>query len=198
MSDQVEVIFIGAGGHASVLYDIISKQNYSLKAICSRSEGRFSNIFQSVNVNIDTIDPVLFEPTTYKLVNGVGYMPYSTSRFDIWNRYKQLDYTFASIVACSSDVSKHSTLGEGVQIMKRAVINVNAKIGANTIINTGAIIEHDSEIGASCHIAPGAVLCGNVKVDDYSFIGAGATIFQGVTLPKHSVIPAGAVISRDQ
>ena len=198
MSNQVEVIFIGAGGHASVLYEIMSKQNYSIKAIYSKSDVKIANIFKSLNVNMNTIDPVLFESTTYKLVNGVGYIPYSTARFDVWDLYKKLDYKFASVVASSSDISTDAVLGEGVQIMKRVVISVNVTIGANTIVNTGAIIEHDSEIGASCHIAPGAILCGNVKIKDYCFIGAGATIFPGVKLPKHTIVPAGAVISKER
>jgi len=33
MSDPTKLVFVGAGGHASVLYDIVTEQNYIVQAI---------------------------------------------------------------------------------------------------------------------------------------------------------------------
>ena len=47
--------------------------------------------------------------------------------------------------------------------MHDAVINANARIGKNCIINSKALVEHDVIIGDHCHIATGAIVNGEVR-----------------------------------
>ena len=197
MSDPTKLVFVGAGGHASVLYDIVTEQNYIVQAICTKPSGLISHVFKKTPLVKDRLDPVEFDPDNYKLVNCIGHMPFSTARFDAWNKYKNLGYVFETIISPRSSVSDFAYLDEGVQVMTNATINSNAKIGANTIINTGAIIEHDAKVGASCHIAPGAILCGSVSIADGSFIGAGAIIIQGVNLQQDTIVAAGSIVTKD-
>jgi sugar O-acyltransferase (sialic acid O-acetyltransferase NeuD family) len=197
MSDPTKLVFVGAGGHASVLYDIVTAQNYIVQAICTKPSGLISNVFNKISIVRDRVDPIEFDPENYKLVNCIGHMPFSTARFDAWDKYKNLGYVFETIISPRSTVSDFACLDEGVQVMTNATINSNAKIGANTIINTGAIIEHDAKVGASCHIAPGAILCGSVSIADGSFIGAGAIIIQGVNLQQDTIVAAGSIVTKD-
>lgn len=197
MSDPTKLVFVGAGGHASVLYDIVTEQNYIVQAICTKPSGLISHVFKNTPLVKDRLDPVEFDPDNYKLVNCIGHMPFSTARFDVWNEYKNLGYVFETIISPRSSVSDFAYLDEGVQVMTNATINSNAKIGANTIVNTGAIIEHDVKVGSSCHIAPGAILCGSVSIADGSFIGAGATIIQGVNLQQDTIVAAGSIVTKD-
>jgi len=197
MSDPTKLVFVGAGGHASVLYDIVTEQNYIVQAICTKPSGLISHVFKKIPLVKDRLDPVEFDPDNYKLVNCIGHMPFSTARFDVWNEYKNLGYVFETIISPRSSVSDFAYLDEGVQVMTNATINSNAKIGANTIVNTGAIIEHDVKVGSSCHIAPGAILCGSVSIADGSFVGAGATIIQGVNLQQDTIVAAGSIVTKD-
>ena len=89
------------------------------------------------------------------------------------------------------------TVDKAVQVMALAVINANAHVGDNTIINTGAIVEHDCKIGKHCHVAPGVVLCGGVVVGDLSHIGAGSVVLQNITVGTGCVVAAGSVVTRD-
>ena len=78
-----------------------------------------------------------------------------------------------------------------------AIINTDAFIGDNTIINTGAIVEHHTQIGANCHVATGATICGDVTVGDGTHVGAGATVIQGIKIGAKCIIGAGAVVITD-
>ena len=59
--------------------------------------------------------------------------------------------------------------------MHGVIVNANAKIGKNCIINTKALVEHDAVVGDNCHISTGAVLNGGVQVKDNTFFGSNST-----------------------
>jgi UDP-perosamine 4-acetyltransferase len=92
-------------------------------------------------------------------------------------------------------VSDSATIGEGAQVMARAVIGAEARIAPLALINTGAIVEHDTMIGEAAHIAPGAVLCGLVRVGARALIGAGAVLRPGVAVGEGAVVAPGAAVS---
>ncbi|NJK91158.1 MAG: hypothetical protein HC904_04570 [Blastochloris sp.] len=91
-------------------------------------------------------------------------------------------------------VSDEVSLGEGSQILTRAVLNGAVKLGDNVLVNTAAVIEHDCRIGDHSHVATGAILCGGVQVGRAVHIGAGAVIRQGLSLGDRCVVAAGAVV----
>jgi sugar O-acyltransferase (sialic acid O-acetyltransferase NeuD family) len=101
------------------------------------------------------------------------------------------------IVHPSAEVDATATLGDGVFIAPRAVVNAFAHVSFHAIINTGAIVEHECAIGVNAHIAPGAVLGGNVRIDDHTLVGLGSRVLPGVRVGKRCVIGAGAVVTRD-
>jgi tetrahydrodipicolinate N-succinyltransferase len=84
-------------------------------------------------------------------------------------------------------------IGAGSQILARAIINTEAKIGKFCVINTGAIIEHDAVIGDGTHVAPGAVVLGDARIGECCWIGANATVIQGTRVPSNTFIKANTV-----
>lgn len=138
-----------------------------------------------------------FPPERAAVVNGVGALPGSSLRRELFNRWKEKGYSFVSLVHDSAVVSGSVRMGEGVQIMAGAVVQDSAVIGANAIINTRASIDHDCIVGEHAHIAPGAVVCGGVTIEHDVFIGAGAVVIQGIGIGAGSVIGAGSLVLRD-
>lgn len=188
-----EVIFIGAGGHSSVLYEILTVDDFIIRGAIAET---ISPFFMSKNISKLT-DKDLNDNEHLNLVNGIGFMPKSSKRKDIYLAYKEKGYTFQTVISDSSFVSDYAQLSEGVQVLNSSIINANANIGHNTIINTNALIEHDVSIGKNCHIAPGAIICGNASIGNNVFIGAGAIIIQDTKIGDNKIIGAGAVVKKD-
>ena len=105
-----------------------------------------------------------------------------------------IGYDFATLIAPSAVVTDNCEIGEGAEIMHRAVIN-RARIGRNAVVNTGAIIEHDCSIGDTSFIGPGAVLGGEVEIGPDCFIGMGTCIRNGVGIAAGTVIGMGSVVT---
>ena len=88
-------------------------------------------------------------------------------------------------------------IGPGSVVMAGCVVNADAHLGAQVIVNTGATVDHDCRIEDNVHIAPGCHLCGNVVVGQDSLLGAGATVTPGVRIGRHVIVGAGSTVIRD-
>lgn len=191
------LLIIGAGGHASVLVDILREQNRDIIGIVSPEIDRSRKVFQGVCHYPYDDDALRFKPDAILLVNGIGSLPKSNLRSKIYDKFVKLGFQFASVIASDAKISDFAELCHGVQVMHGAIIQAGTIIGENTIINTGAIIDHDGDIGLNNHIAPGVTLSGQVQTKENVHIGTGASVIQSVLIGKNTVIGAGSTITKN-
>lgn len=191
------LLIIGAGGHASVLVDMLRQQKREIIGLVSPMLESKSKVFDGIEHFKSDGDVLKFDNQSVKLVNGIGSLPGNNLRAEIYSKFKALGYQFETIVASNSIVSEYVELAEGVQIFNGAIVQTNTIIGTNSIINTGAIVEHDCAIGGNNHIAPGVTLSGHVTTSEHVHVSTGATIIQNVKIGANSVVSAGATLTKD-
>ena len=197
MSDKRALIIIGAGGHASVLLDILLSQGQEVIAYISPEPAHNKKLFEGLIHLPNDRDINKYTSSEVLLVNGIGHMPKSELRSVIYNNFVNNGYQFTSVIAQSAIVSKYALIAKDAQVLTGAIIHAGASIGTNSIVNTSVIVEHDSEIKDHVHLAPNVTVCGNSVVGSKSFIGASATIIQGLVIGQHSVVGAGVTVLRD-
>lgn len=191
------VIVLGAGGHASVLVDMLRSQGVVPLALVAPAAGVARAVLADIPLWHDEAKILAHRPDEVELINGIGFLPGNALRTDLYARYRALDYRFAKVVSQKAIISDYTTLKDGIQIMAGVIIQPGCEIGENTIINTRASIDHDCRIGGNVHVAPGATLCGSVMVEDGAFIGAGATVTPGVRIGGRAVVGAGVTLVRN-
>lgn len=192
-----KLIVLGAGGHAKVLVDIIHAQRWEVLAVCDLNPLRDGTdlLGERVTGNEDIV--FRSDPGSVLLVNGIGSVGDTKARTELFHRFKQLGYAFATLISPNSCVSKNAEIGEGTCVMQGAVIQAGCRIGDNVIVNTSASVDHDCRVDNHCHIAPGVTISGNVRIGPETHIGCGATVIQGVCIGKQVVVAAGAVVIQD-
>ncbi len=191
------VILLGAGGHAKVLLDILLEQNTEILGIAEKDGvERPKDLFGVPIIGSDS-DVERYSPSEIELVNGIGSIGSTALRKRVYEKFKALGYRFRQVIHSSAVISRRAVLGEGVQVVAGAVINIGARIGENSIVNTNASVDHDCVLGAHVHIAPGVTLSGGVTVGDGSHIGTGANVVQGVCIGKGVIVAVGAVVLND-
>jgi len=195
MNDSV--LLIGAGGHASVLLDMLIQKKLNILGYVSSFPATNKTLFSDLHWFKNDDDILQFDKSIIKLANGIGSLPGNTSRADFYNKYRELGYRFATIVATDSSVSMYAYLGEGVQVMRGAIIQTGASIGCNSIVNTGSIVDHDCSIGSNNHIAPGVTISGQVTSKENVHFGTGASVIQSINVNENVVIGAGTTITKD-
>ncbi|WP_219704227.1 acetyltransferase [Marinomonas lutimaris] len=190
------VLVLGAGGHAAVVVEMLRQLDYKIVGLVAHEPPVFQPVFDGIPCFLSDDDVLSFDKSTVLLVNAIGSLPGQNTRFNVYKKFKELGYRFATLVSPNAIVSDYATLSEGVQVMPGAIINANACIGDNSIINSGAIVEHDCVIGHQSHIAPGAVISGGVITGEFVHISTGAKIIQGIHIGEHTVVGAGATVNK--
>lgn len=182
---MIDVILIGAGGHARVVKACLKTERIGL--IDSAS---------SAGSSLDGL-PVLGGDEVLVARSEPAHVAIGD------NARRRVVVERAGPRAWHSIVSPHALvigaveIGEGAFVGARAVVQPGARIGRHAIVNTAAVVEHDCVIGDFAHVAPGAVLTGAVIVGEGTLIGAGAVVTPGVTIGRDAVVGAGAVVVRD-
>jgi UDP-perosamine 4-acetyltransferase len=195
---ELPLILLGAGGHAKVLLSVARSLNRSVLGVCD-PQLFSSGVTQWRGLKVLGGDEALlqFDSGSILVLNGVGQTVGSTARRKVYERVTTDGYHFATLVHPFAWVDSSVELHEGVQVMAGSIIQADAVIGENSIINTRSAVDHDCVVGAHSHVAPGATLCGGVRVGERCFVASGATVIQGIVIGNDAVIGAGSVLVRN-
>lgn len=190
-----EIILIGSGGHAKVLFEIAQSYGIQIHGVATLEEDIPD--FLSGLPRLTDQDILSKNPSNTRLINGIGSLPFDRLRQIIYEKFTQCGFKFLSLISKHSVISESASLGDGVNIMAGVVLQAQARIGANTIINTSSSIDHDCIIGKHSHIAPGVTLSGLVAVGNNVHIGTGAIVIQSVSIGDNALVAAGSVIYKN-
>jgi UDP-perosamine 4-acetyltransferase len=182
-------IVLGAQGHAAVVIELIEAMGGTVAGCVAPPQ---ETPFGLPLLGED--EWLTHRADEYHLANGVGSVGDSRVRAAIYAKLAAMGFLFPPLVHPAASVSPSAEIADGAQVMRGALVQTRARIGANTIINTGAIVDHDCVIGPHAHIAPGAVLSGGVTIGEGAHVGTGARVIQNVAIGARAIIGAGAVV----
>ena len=188
-----KILLLGAGGHTSSCIDVIETGNqFEIAGLVEKDkEIKSSNLGYQI-MGADNNLQTLRKKYCYALIT-VGQIQSPKIRIKLYQLLKELNFILPVVISPKAYVSKHTQIGEG----HGAIINANAIIGKNCIINNKALIEHDAVIGDHCHIATGAIINGKVSVENETFIGSGSITKECISIGKNCVIGAGTILKSD-
>jgi sugar O-acyltransferase (sialic acid O-acetyltransferase NeuD family) len=192
---NLPVIVVGGGGHAKVLVSTLVLQHRRVLG--------FVDLKPSVPFLLgiahlgDDGAVFLHPPDQVRLVNGVGSIGSTALRRAVYEKFREKQYIFETVIHPSAIIAPEVHTDDGVEVMAGVVVQPGSYLGANVIINTGARVDHDCWIDAHAHIAPGVTLSGDVHIGPGAHIGTGASIIQGVRVGAGSIVGAGAVVVGD-
>lgn len=198
MIDEKPIIFLGAGGHASVLAEILNLRDRTILGIIAPTSSQLKNYLNIPYLGTDQ-DIEKYSPRDVRLVNALGSLSVSDNRKreQLFLRLKEKGYFFDTVIHPNALISKNAVINEGVHLMAGVIIQANSIISQNTIINTRASIDHDCSVGPNVHVAPGVIMSGNVNISKNAFIGVGSVIIQNIKIAESTMVKAGSVIIKD-
>tara|TARA_Y100000589_G_scaffold329009_1_gene374497 strand:+ start:33169 stop:33771 length:603 start_codon:yes stop_codon:yes gene_type:complete len=186
-----DLLIIGCGGHARSVIDVINENaEWQIKGLIGLKEEVGKSVMDYPIIGDDLYLSKL-RKNFDNVFLAIGKIGLDNRREKILKKLEFLDFTFPSVISKYSIISRYSVIGEGTFIGHNVVVNVNAKIGKNCILNTRSIVEHDSVIGENCHLSTGAIINGGVKIGHNSFIGSNSVIRENLTIPANTIISSG-------
>mgnify|MGYP001153168560 CR=1 FL=1 len=195
----MQVVGLGAGGHAKVILDILSfYDDFQIVGLTNADPDTVGQEVLGVPIlGTDDILPRLRAEDVSGAFIGVGSVGDCRLRRKLFELARDLGFEMINAIHPDATVARSVQMGKGVVVMAQAVLNPDVVLGDNVIVNTSAQLDHDCRIGDHVHIAPGAHLSGGVCVDGCAHIGVGATIIQGIHVGAGAIVGAGTVVLRD-
>lgn len=181
-----QILLYGASGHSKVICSILESMNINVFGI-------FDDYKPLGNLNdYKVIGKYLNSyKTDLKIIISIGD---NKTRENI---SKKVTHSFGTAIHISSKVDDLVKIDEGSVIFHNTTIQRDTQIGKHCIINTNASIDHECILEDYVQVSPSATLCGNIHVGKGTFIGANATILPNLIIGKWCVIGAGAVVTKD-
>ncbi|WP_205663500.1 NeuD/PglB/VioB family sugar acetyltransferase [Arcobacter caeni] len=187
-----KIVLLGGGGHCHSVIDVLEQEDkYQIIGIIDKKELIGSDILGYKIIACDDDLEEIFE-TCKNAIITVGQIESNHIRVKLFNKLKEIGFNLPAIISPLSYVSKHSFIEEGTVIMHHVLVNANAKIGKNCIINTKALIEHDVIIEDNCHISTASVINGGVIVKANTFVGSNTTSKQYIEI--NGFVKAGSLV----
>lgn len=197
MKDE-KVLLIGAGGHCSVIIDILKLNEIPVYGITDKDTGKIGSVIDDIKV-IDN-DDILYRLRENGIKNAivtVGSIGDNSLRKILYNNALTIGFKMINAIHPSAIIAQNAILCNGTAVMAGVIVNSRSTIGNNVVLNTGCIIEHDAKLEDNVFIAPGVVIAGGVSIGEDSFIGLGARIIQNVRIGRNVLVGAGSVILKD-
>jgi len=192
--NNLQIVLIGAGGHAESCIDVIEKQGqFQIVGLTDLPARVGAEILGYRVLGSDEDLPRLAREHRHALI-CVGQIKSPDLRMSLFARAKELGFALPTIVSPAASVSRHAVIRAGTIVMHGAIINAGARIGENCIINSRALLEHGVIVGDHCHVATGAIINGNARLATGSFIGSGSVIKEGITLGERCIVGMGACV----
>ena len=185
------ILLIGAGGHARVVLD--AAQQAGFPVCCILDDYPQDADLLGVPVRARAEGLATLAPGQAFLV-AVGD---NRDRERLFVEMMSLGFKPVTVVHPKACVSPLARLERGVFLAAMAVVNPDAVIGDNSIVNTAASVDHGCQVGAHVHLCPGVRLSGRVSVGERSFLGTGCSVLPNLRIGKDVVVGAGAVVTWD-
>lgn len=183
----MDIVLIGAGGHARIVVEILEATGNRVVAYCDR---RASSWLDAPRLEDDGLLGTL--PAGIGVALGVGGIdPAGLAR-----RRRLLEAAIAdgrpapAIVHPSAIIGRGASLGPGAQVLAGAILQPGVRLGLASLVNSGALLEHDSQIGDGSHASPRAVVLADCRVGSDCMIGTAAVILPGNVVPDATLVPA--------
>lgn len=121
------------------------------------------------------------------------------SKFSGWSYHNFKEAGFRAVPNCAVRYSSYIAPGA---VLMPSFINVGARVGEGTMVDTWATIGSCAQIGKDCHISGGAGIGGVLEplqaapviIEDNVFIGARSEVAEGVHVEKGAVLAMGVFI----
>jgi len=198
VADRVQVVGIGAGGHAKILAEILALSGgHELVGFTDADPARWGGALMGYPIlgGDDELAGLRAKGVRAAFI-GMGAVSAAGTRLRarLYEKAAGLGFQMLTLVHPQAVVAPSARLGPGSVVMGGTVLSTDVRLGANVTVYAGAVVEHDTILEDHVHLSPGARLAGTVTVGEGAFIGIGASIIQGVSVGRWATVGAGAAV----
>jgi len=196
---MMEVIIIGAGGHAAEIAEYLE---FSQKAT-GEEKYRITGLLDDNPDNYASYSfpaPLLGGVKEHRVINGhlyiMGIANLQYRRLFV-DKFKAEGAKFVSFIHSGAYISPSATIGEGTIIGPHVNVGPNVKIGRYTLINSRCSLGHDTVVGDYNFISPNVCFSGFTEIGDENLFGINSATIPGIKVGNRNKIAAGMILDQN-
>lgn len=188
------IIFVGAGGFFNELFDyinndllLIEDKNLHIKGVLD------DKVTESEKICVlGKLDDYEIKENDYFII-AIGN---PIIREKIYKKILDKKGKIFTYIHPTAIISERAEIGKGCIICPNSIVNSNAVLGNNVVLNVFCSVGHDSSVGDHTVLSPYAAINGGAIVGNSCFLATRATIFprvsigDDVTVDSHSYAKA--------
>jgi sugar O-acyltransferase (sialic acid O-acetyltransferase NeuD family) len=128
-----------------------------------------------------------------ELAYAIGYRDFA-ARAERFEKLRAAGLPMAGIVHPTAYVHRTARLGAGVHLFPGVIVDMDAVVEDNVVLNTGTILAHHAVVRAHCYFGPAARVAGFTEIGRSTFVGLGSSLVEKITIGEGCVVAAGAVV----
>ncbi len=198
MSEPVDLVVIGAGGHGREVADVgraCARAGQPIRMLGYVDDD--PSLAGQTRCDLPVLGPLRWLADHARpglaVVSGVGS---PAMRRRLVRRVAAWGIPFHRLVHPDAVLTPFITMGDGVVITAGCILTNTIELGDHVHLNRRATVGHDVRIGAFGLLAPGATLSGAVRLGEGCDVGTHACVLPGLEVGAWSIIGAGAVVHR--
>jgi len=198
----IPVVILGAGGYASVVYEILSLRPDVVVLGCTDKALGLSerSLGEETALRIlgddDALPDLAEQHENLHAILGLG-----PALMDVRSRLvRTLDLEGIPPITAihpSAVVSPEAKLSDGTVVGAGAIIGPHSAIGRHCAVHLGASIDHDARLGHNVFVGQGARIASDVELGDNVVIEMGASINDRVAVGQGARVTGGAFVNTD-
>lgn len=183
-----ELVFIGGGGFFSELFEYIQSdiEKGNLQGV------RLKGVVDDKELNTCQLE-YLGSLSSYEIQKNDSFLITIGNPQARKNKYDYLVDQGAelfSYIHSSAIVSVSAQVGRGIIVCPNSIVNANAVLGDNTVLNVFCSLGHDSSLGCHSVLSPYCAINGEASVGSGCFFATRATVFPRAGLGDDIIIDA--------
>lgn len=182
-------IIFGAGGHCNSIASAIIAQGDRISAIIDPYSSARSMHGAPIFKKIEEVDLV----PGARFAIAIGDNAKRASLASTLLEANSID-RFKPVIHPSAVVELNASIGAGSVILAGVILGCNAVVEQFCIVNNNAVADHDTKLAAFASLGPGALLGGRVEVGQYSAIGIGAVVIEQTHIGAEAIIGANSTV----
>lgn len=196
---EIDIIIIGAGGHAAELQDylqfansVLGKNTWNILGFLDDNPENYK-IYQFNSPYLGNIKNHPVDKLAYYIM-GIANLNY---RKPIIEKFLEQGAKFQRFVHPTAFVSSSARIGEGTVVGPFVNIGPNVTIGSFNLINSRCSLGHDTILGSFNFICPNVSFSGFTNIGDNNLFGINSATIPKISISNNNTVAAGMTLDKN-
>jgi sugar O-acyltransferase (sialic acid O-acetyltransferase NeuD family) len=199
-SNRIKTVIIGMNDLSDKIQEILLfKKEYELLGFIKTDSDTLQEQSKGSNKVLGKLNELDELSKKHQFKSGIIAIENNTDRKMVFEKMKQMcpEFHFMNVISPRAIIAKGVSIGNGVIVLHRSIINSDAIIDDFCLIQEKVSIGHDTQIGEFVNLYMNTTLGGHVVISELTIVHSNCNIIQNISIGKKSIVETNTLVNKD-